>query len=248
MKGPRSVVLSVIAAVLVAGPAVPAVAQSGEPAAPSMATLVVAPFARPFEYSIPDAMTPNTRYEDQDVLALVEGPSFPFGWAQDEAGESGARGVLVVEATDVVTHPCHVPSMNSRVDIGDAPTAFLDDMQAVAGLHLEEQVATTLDGRPAVSAIALGSDCGTADIHLAHSPMSWVRLDVPSRLIVAEVAGSTVLVQAWAGTPDGLDAWLPIAQEFIDSIHFLEPSECRPRRRVPVQPAVVVRPLDSGAA
>ncbi len=90
------------------------------------------------------------------------------------------------------------------------------------------EVATTLDGRSAASAISMGSDCGTADIHLAHSPMSWVRLDIPSRLIVTQVAGSTVLVQAWAGTPDGLESWLPIAQEFIDSIHFTDPGGASP--------------------
>jgi len=193
-----------------------------------MATFVGAEFAPPFAYSIPDDMRPSARYESREVLALAEGASFPFGWAQDEAGQSGARGVIVVDATDVVTHPCHVPSMSSRVDTGNGPAAFLDDMQAIAGLDLEGQVAMSLDGRPAVSAIALGSDCGTADIHLAHSPMSWVRLDIPSRLIVTEVAGSTVLVQAWAGTPGDLDAWLPVAQELIDSIHFAEPDEPSP--------------------
>jgi hypothetical protein len=223
VKRRHSLYVVAVSIALLAAAGVPVAAQSSSPSAPSMARFVSAAFARPFEYSIPDAMTPGPRYEDQDVLALAEGPSFPFGWAQDEAGESGARGVIVVEATDVVTHPCHMPSADSRVDIADGPAAFLDDMHAIAGLNLEDEVATTFDGRPAVSAISLGSDCGTADIHLAHSSMAWVRLDIPSRLIVTEVAGSTVLVQAWAGTPEGLESWLPIAQEFIDSIHFVDP-------------------------
>jgi hypothetical protein len=39
---------------------------------------------------------------------------------------------------------------------------------------------------------------------------------------VAEVDETTVVVQVWAATTDELEEWLPLAQGFVDSIHFEE--------------------------
>jgi hypothetical protein len=74
----------------------------------------------------------------------------------------------------------------------------------------------------------VGGECEVADVHLPSN--DYIRLDIPSRIVVAEVAGSTIMVDAWAGTPDDLASWLPVAQEFIDSIDFLTREE---RMRTP---------------
>ncbi len=44
---------------------------------------------------------------------------------------------------------------------------------------------------------------------------------MPSRLIVSEVDGSTIFIVIWARTAQELEAWLPIADEFVESIHFV---------------------------
>ena len=47
-----------------------------------------------------------------------------------------------------------------------------------------------------------------------------MRLTVPSRLIVTEVDGETMVIQVWAGTEAGLQEWLRTSAAFVDSIHF----------------------------
>ena len=81
-----------------------------------------------------------------------------------------------------------------------------------------------LDGRPALAAMADGSECSFADLHGGGGTVSspWVALDIPSLIVVADVDGTTVMVQAWAATDGDLEAWLPVARELIDSIHFLD--------------------------
>ena len=47
-----------------------------------------------------------------------------------------------------------------------------------------------------------------------------MRLTVPSRLIVTEVDGETMVIQVWAGSEAGLQEWLRTSAAFVDSIHF----------------------------
>jgi hypothetical protein len=89
--------------------------------------------------------------------------------------------------------------------------------------------ATTFDGR---AAIALNLDpalarCAYADIHPLGAGgigQGFVRLDLPSRLVVTQVGSSTILLQAWAPSRAELDTWLPKATEFLDHVHFTDGS------------------------
>ena len=50
-------------------------------------------------------------------------------------------------------------------------------------------------------------------------------VNVPSRLIVADIDGVTIFIMIWARTPDDLAAWVPTAESFVGSIHFDERSQ-----------------------
>jgi outer membrane protein assembly factor BamB/Tol biopolymer transport system component len=183
----------------------------------------VAAFDPPFTYSVPPEMQVRAVRDDDMVLALVEGDARgPLGAAMESAPKTGARGMLVANVTHAVTHPC--PG-GKRIEVGDDPSAFLDDMQVLAGLRVTDEEAGTVAGHPSVGATTSAeSACDSADLHVPRiGNLSYIMLDVPSRIILTQVAGRTILVQAWAGTTDALESWLPIADGFIDSITFIDP-------------------------
>lgn len=234
----RNFLLVIITAALLGRSAFAVAAQSSsvEPS-PAPTRLSSSEFNPPFRYNIPEAMSPHVsdRYEAFELgVGVPEEEELPdnglgrrpYGDTQTEAATTGARGVVVADVTDVVTHDCL--GGTGRVPVGDEPSAFLDDLIGIAGLHVKDMDKTTLGGWPAVSAITVGGECEIADVHLPSN--DYIRLDIPSRIVVAEVAGSTIMVDAWAGTPDDLASWLPVAQEFIDSIDFLTREE---RMRTP---------------
>ena len=128
--------------------------------------------------------------------------------------------------TDNYTHDCR--GGGGRLPVRHAPADYIEDLQSIAGLHVKDVAETTLGGWPAVSATTTGGECEVTDVHVPSN--NYIRLDIPSRIIVADVAGTTIMVDAWAGTPDDLASWLPMAQDFIDSIDFLSREE---RMRTP---------------
>jgi hypothetical protein len=50
----------------------------------------------------------------------------------------------------------------------------------------------------------------------------YALLTAPNRLIVSSVPQRTVLIVIWAATDDDLEAWLPTAMTFVDSIHIAQ--------------------------
>ena len=153
----------------------------------------------------------------------------PTGRVQGHALETGARGVLVADVTDAVTHPCHSKKeYANRGPLADAPEAFLEDMRRYGGLVLDGPSASTFDGRPALEASFKEAICDNVDIHLQgfRTPSEHIRLDVPFRIIVTEVAGSTIMIEAWAGSPEALEEWLPIRRR----VHRLDPLHRTARR------------------
>ena len=82
---------------------------------------------------------------------------------------------------------------------------------------------TTLDGRSALTTQLPG--IGGSDIHVTGRMQglagTFALVTMPSRLIVTEIDGATVFVLIWARTSDDLDKWLPTADAFVQSIHFL---------------------------
>ena len=49
----------------------------------------------------------------------------------------------------------------------------------------------------------------------------YVGVTWPGRLTVTEVEGTTIFIFVWARTQQELDAWLPVADGFVGSIHFV---------------------------
>ena len=82
---------------------------------------------------------------------------------------------------------------------------------------------TTLDGRPALTVMLPGT--GGSDIHVTGRTLGlggpYVQVTMPSRLIVSEVDGTRSSSSIWARTAQELDKWLPVADEFVRSIHFV---------------------------
>jgi hypothetical protein len=223
------------------GPAAPAVggpASSPEASTPSSSpdhTGTAAAFIRPFRYTIPDAMaSPATEEDGSRFSVVVLGAASSrdaLGKVQAEASLNDSRGVLVARVTDAAVGNCPaVDGGAAYAHVSPGPAAFVADLQALAGLRLEGTTETTLDGRPALAAGTVWGRCGSSEILVGTAPIwnAFVRLDIPSRLVVADVGGETIMVQAWAGTPDALEAWLPVAQGFIDSMRFLDERDVAP--------------------
>ena len=58
----------------------------------------------------------------------------------------------------------------------------------------------------------------------------------------------TVVLQAWAASPDDLDEWLPTATEFLDRVHFTACHIPDPAARQDGQPKISVRAIHRPAS
>ena len=219
----------------------PTTAASPTPIAPAPPSVTTTQFVRPFKYAIPNGMSSSATYEDNEVFAVVVGDEYErevsprlFGQVQVNARENGilgARGILIADVTDASVSTCSLENPRRAYgEVGAGPTAFLDSLQEIGGLRLEDEGATTFGGRPAIAASTVLSRCAQTEIIIGTRPIweAYARLEIPSRIIVAEVGNSTVMAQIWAGTPIDLEEWLPKAQEFIDSMEFVEDGEVVP--------------------
>jgi hypothetical protein len=184
-------------------------------------TLSAPYFLRPFEYVLPAATT---------LQPLISGRPMLEGWADGpvvlgadrygaEQNAAHPRGIVVAALDGPVVHPCPESGTGSRIVIRSAPQEFLDDLRGHAGVALSAVVPTRFDGRPAVvtTVVPGQSRCTFTDFHTGND---YVLLNLPSRLILVDVDGMTVLIDVWALTDDALAAWLPEADEVVQSIHF----------------------------
>jgi hypothetical protein len=235
-RGTARLAVSVLAAgaallfggVLLAGVVRDQVAEPGPSAAP---TRSAPSFLIPFEYVMPPIGSlrldhaPDERY----LFAFVDdadkaSPEPDSGIAQIR------RGVSVAAVEDAWTHGCANEAGTVRAErtpVREAPAELLDDLRIIAGISLGAATRTSLDGRPALMMAPdpATSRCGY-DLHVGGHieglSVDYVVLTRPSRLILADVDGVTILVDVWALTADDLAAWLPIASTFVESIHFLD--------------------------
>jgi hypothetical protein len=189
-------------------------------------------FLRPFEYAIPaaSALRPAADGPHYDAIAWVEGGNFPRGINEDPPyggqlpGSGGVRGIIVATGEHAWSH-----GTEGRFFLRPAPAEFIADLRDTAGVDMGPVAEATLDGRPALTTMITGP--GGNDIHV-DGPITgltfghlFVLLTPPTRLIVTEVDGETIFVLIWARTLDDLNAWMPVADEFIASIHFLPAGE-----------------------
>jgi hypothetical protein len=219
MKGSTAIAGTIMAVGLLGGSAL--VAAAGESAAPTASSDVASDFVRPFDYVIPEGWAPNVVYSHPPLAMFAEADP---GWAFGDLQHSGSRGILVADVTSVWVHGCP-PSASYLPVGGEGASAFLTDVQAMGGLDFEDLTVTKVDGHQAIEALSLSSGrCGVDDIHIEGLPSfeDYIDLGIPSRLTVADIDGRSILVQVWAGSEFDLEEFLPIADEFIDSIHFVD--------------------------
>ena len=147
------------------------------------------------------------RLEDTEVFALLVGDEYGrevsprlFGQVQVNAKENGDSGHadLIADVTDADVSTCSLENLRRAYGVvGHGPAAFLDSLQETGGLRLEGQAATTFGGRPAIAASTVWSRCAHTEIIIGTRPIweAYARLEIPSRIIVAEVGNSTVIAQ-----------------------------------------------------
>ena len=188
-------------------------------------------FVRPFEFAIPpgSGLGPVAGGPHRGAIAWIVGPDLPpptedpvqggvvpdYGGQRPDSGN--VRGVIVASGEKAWSHA------GDRFYIDPAPAAFVADLRDRFGVAMGPIVETSLDGRPAVMTDLTGAS--ENDIHV-DAPITglprgrFVLVNNPARLIVTEVDDETVFVLIWARTAADLDAWMPVADGFVDSIHF----------------------------
>jgi hypothetical protein len=189
-------------------------------------------FVPRFEYVLPieTGLRPASGGPQRQIIAWIDGPDLhPFGDGDQPYGgqrpETGNRRGIVVAATR--TPWSH--SDAGRFFLRTAPAQLLADLQTTAGVPMGAITQTTLDGRPALTAELL--PVAINDIHVSGSLAGiseltdFVTLYTPAHLTVAEIDGTTVFVLVWARTTEDLEAWLPIGNRFVASVHFVQEGE-----------------------
>lgn len=159
-----------------------------------------------FEYRIPSGL---------ELARGRESSSGEAGYAwfanMGAAYNPTGRGVVVEEVTYAKAH------YSGGTFLGTDAEDFLAGMAASDAFAIGDVSATTLDGRSAWSASVTS---GHFDISPGSLAAMSVHFDLPSRIIVADVDGAIVMVQIWAGSDEDLEAWLPEALLFVNSMRF----------------------------
>jgi hypothetical protein len=192
---------------------------------PSGPTGTIDYLIRRFEYTVPgDTKLPGPARFGSTIVEWTSGSAprvDPETVAPNAVGVQ--RGIVIASAD---TPWSHGPAGRTR--LRGAPADLLTDLQEIAFVPLGTISETMLDGRPALVVAVIPP--GANDLHFSAQMTGltgedFVSLSIPSRLTVADIDGATMLIDVWARTPDDLMRWLPTADEFIRSIHFLAPDE-----------------------
>ena len=178
---------------------------------------------RGLEYRIPDGLDLQPVAGSGAMLAFVPAGQSPYERDEKDRFLPGTRGVTLAATRAAVTHPC--PPVNggpSRVPIREPADEFIEDLRTLGGAGLSEPAPVQFDGRPAIEVRVDPSKnrCEFVDFHVSGGSIGsgYVVLDVPSRLILTRIDDTTMVLQVWAATQDDLEAWLPAANEFLDTI------------------------------
>ena len=217
---PRVLVLALLAAALVGIGLLGVGVLHPQPAPTGFAT----EFIRPFEYRTPAdgtfKLVGTTRPEIVSWAVFPDhGPSpDPSAVVTDRQPEpSNVRGIVVASASAAWAH-----GPDGRFMVQRDPAGFIADLRDLGGLRMGPVSPTTLDGHAALTVTLLGT--GGTDVHVTGAmtglSQDYVLMNLPARLIVADVDRATIFVLAWARTTEDLEAWLPVADEFVSSIHF----------------------------
>ncbi len=192
-------------------------------------------FERPFRYELPDDemsvyLDLENGFEmvsERTTLTGDDGNAYP----QFTANPDLEGGVFVVSTAGAGVDHC--PSAdngggNSFHPVTIPPGADVASFLAYeAGIDLVSSPALhTIAGRPATEVSVARTGCYD---HLHVGPVDeqdgpWQSLQFAwpdSRNYLVPLADTTFVIQIWAHSPEGLEAWLPRAQAFIDSIELV---------------------------
>ena len=190
-------------------------------------------FIVPFEYDIPagSALRPVSSWQGRQATAWVEGtdPDSIYGGQTQE--RSNQHGIIVASAVGTSTHSCTRDQGQGRRALRSAPADFLSDLQLVAGASMGTVETSSIDGHPAlISDIDSEGECADGDVHVAGGPplADYIKLSMPARILTADVDGQPIFVVIWARTSEDLASFMPTANAFVDSIHFLSTSRATP--------------------
>jgi hypothetical protein len=170
----------------------------------------------PFEYRLPEGI--ESHHFGSMIEWVGQGALSPPDAAEPPYALNVTRGIVAANADTAWSHG------NGRVRLRTDPAGLLEDIRGRTGLPLPA-VETTVDGHPALTA---SSDApGNNDLHFSErmeglSGEDYIWFKFPMRLTLVDVDGTTMLFVAWARTPADLADWLPTADAFLASIHFLD--------------------------
>ncbi len=178
-------------------------------------------FLTPFTFNEPD---PSNLVRITDTGDIQEFVGNGISGDNSSARPTDAsRGVVIGALGLPWLHACEGSPLD---DVRETPAEFLDDLHNLGGLTTDSVTATTLDGHDALTtAFRAGASRCTPDFHVTYDDThasKAISVSVASQLTVLTVGGTTIVVDAWAQSDDSLQAWLPTALDFVDSIHFLD--------------------------
>ncbi|MGZ8721969.1 MAG: hypothetical protein ACXWXH_10955 [Aeromicrobium sp.] len=169
------------------------------------------------------------------VFSYVPPRADAVRWVTPSAGQFGfedphatsrvtRRGVVVASMDHAWVHDCET---GDRAPIRTAPADLLEDLSAIGRFAYGEPRQISIDGRAAIEARRTLSERSAecqADLHI--DPLtqglgnSYITLWPTANSILVDVAGRTFLIEIWANTDQDLEAWLPTAMDFVNSIQF----------------------------
>lgn len=173
-------------------------------------------FIRPFEFAI----DPASGLEEVDRDPQIYSFRVPI-----PGQENGFRDGIVVRSTasGLRREPCQ--QSGGAVDVPTDTQDWVDYITSVEGLQVSEPMRTVVDGRDAVTLdITYAADAPCADLFVFEGvdyPLGGVdHGQRPLRFTAVAVEGVVVLI-APIPTETAFEDWLPTAQAFMDTIHFL---------------------------
>ena len=177
-------------------------------------------FSPPFDYRPVLGVATDAPVSLGSIIGFTSGGDDLYPRDEDATFLPGAHGIAIARIATPVSHGCAGPRVPTRTD----PEGFIADMKAMSGAGIGPSTLITFDGRPALQ-VDVDPDratCPYADVHTYGTGIGsdYVLLNIPSRLIVTEVDGVTVMLQAWAPTAEEFAAWLPTATTFMDGVNF----------------------------
>jgi hypothetical protein len=179
----------------------------------------------PFTYAIPpDSGLAPDRPFDAWVVGWSAG-----GSKEDRAARSASEpwgpNPAAEHGVMIGVGPVWGHSIEGRFVLRRDPAGFLEDLRDRARVAMGPIEAATVSGIPALAA---DIDQLQTDLHPGTNTAGLAGkgyvADFPSRLIVTVVDEHPVFIQIWARNAKALEAWLPTAQQFVDSIRFADAS------------------------